>query len=293
MDFYTGTGHVIHEMLQFWFGKDGSLFGKFQCPECATLYPKGSKPHDNQGMFGPVVCKGTKLKRHRPKHCSYIEFHINNIPKTGAFDGHCDGVLRIGGKYVVLEIKTTDTMKVNMRGRNGPDPKHLCQATAYRYLLPKFLDIPEKQWHNYSIIIYYDRANPRKHEVLIEPYDPNLFVNEIETFVKTRRLLERGKYSKICGKCQSAEDDRYCPYNSTCFSSHAQKLIEQILPGYKHDSWAPFAKTFKKPPKPNKSRTESVNNERKKAKPERSDLSRFTKVRSAVKKPRHKNTITI
>jgi hypothetical protein len=136
MDFYTGTGHVIHELLQFWFGVDGSLFGKFQCPECAQLFPKKSTPHDNIGMFGPHVCKGPKSKPHRPTVCKYIEFHINNIPKTGAFDGHCDGVLFVNGKYLVLEIKTTDTAKVRAREKYGPDPKHRVQATAYRYLLP-------------------------------------------------------------------------------------------------------------------------------------------------------------
>jgi hypothetical protein len=247
MDFYTGTGHVIHELLQFWFGVDGSLFGMFQCPECAQLFPKKSTPHDNIGMFGPHVCKGPKSKPHRPTVCKYIEFHINNIPKTGAFDGHCDGVLFVNGKYLVLEIKTTDTAKVRAREKYGPDPKHRVQATAYRYLLPRFLNIPEDQWHDYTLIVYYDRAAPRINAPIAVPYEPEVFHHEIETFVKTRRRIAKGRFDKICGKCKSADDDRYCAYNNICFSSHAQKLIEEILPGYKHISWAPFPKTFVKP----------------------------------------------
>jgi hypothetical protein len=247
MDFYTGIGHVMHEMMQFWFGVDGSLYGKFQCPTCDTLYPKKSTPDDNIGMFGPAFCSGTKKKPHKPVLCKYVEFHINNLPKTGAFDGHCDGVLFIQGKYLVLEIKTTDTAKVRHRDAHGPDPKHRVQATAYRYMLPTFLGIPESKWHNFSVVIYYDRAMPRTSAVLVDPYEPQLFLDQIKTFVQTRKRIQKARFDRICGKCESIDDDHFCPYNNLCFSPHAQKLIEEILPGYRHESWAPLIATLDAP----------------------------------------------
>lgn len=245
-DFYTETGHVIHEALQFWFGKAGLLFGKFQCPVCKRLYPKHSTPDDAHGMLGPVLCKGTKKAPHKPTYANYVEFHINNLEKTGAFDGHCDGVLFVNGKYLVLEIKTTSTVRVKSH-ESGPEHKHMLQATGYRYMLPKFLNIPDKFWYPFTVIIYYDRANPKVNTPLIVSYEPNAFVTQIRTYIKTARLIKHRRFEKIHGICESCQDDQYCPYNSMCFSTDAQRLIDEILPGYKHATWAPLPATTKKP----------------------------------------------
>ena len=241
-DFYTETGHVIHEALQFWFGKAGLLFGKFQCPVCRRLYPKHSTPDDAHGMLGPVMCRGTKKHPHNPTYANYVEFHINNLEKTGAFDGHCDGVLFINGMYLVLEIKTTSTVRVRSH-EAGPDHKHMLQATGYRYMLPKFLNIPDKKWYPFTVIVYYDRANPKVHTPLIVPYNPDVFVEQIRTFIKTAQRIKARRFDKITGICESCQDDTYCPYNSMCFSMDAQRLISEILPGYTHISWAPIPST--------------------------------------------------
>ena len=245
-DFYTETGHVIHEALQFWFGKAGHLFGKFQCPTCKRLYPKHSTPDDAHGMLGPVLCKGTKNHPHKPAYANYVEFHINNLERTGAFDGHCDGVLFINGKYLVLEIKTTSTVRVKSH-ETGPDHKHLLQATGYRYMLPRFLNIPDKFWYPFTAIIYYDRANPKVNTPLLVPYDPNVFVKQIRTFIKTARLIKHRRFEKLHGICESCHDDQYCPYNSMCFSTDAQRLICEILPGYRHSASAILPKITNKP----------------------------------------------
>jgi len=227
-DFYTSIGSVFHELVQKWFGVSGVMFGKWECPHCKKLYPEGSSKEDSIGVLGPVVCTCRKF----PTYCNYVEFNPMNIPDTGEFKGHVDGVALIHGKYIVLEFKTTDTDKVRRRRQHGADPKHEVQASSYRYVLPQFLNIPEDQWWNFILIIYYDRADPRNNVPLCIPYAPERFEEEIHKFVSTKKKLAKKQFHLIEGLCRHATDERFCPYNSLCFSPQRDTLIEEILPGY-------------------------------------------------------------
>lgn len=227
-EFYTSTGHAIHELIQKWLGVAKLMYGKWKCPECKTLYPVGSTEKDNLGVLGPVVCKCSEL----PIYCDYVEFNPHDVPKTGKYNGHCDGLLMIHDKYIVLEIKTTDTAKVAKRRQHGPDPKHELQAQSYRYVMPKFLDIPEERWHNFVLLWYFDRADPRNHAILCMPYDYENFEEEIRKFVTTMKAIASKQYSGIKGTCRKEEDNKYCPYSQICFSPSRDALIEEILPGY-------------------------------------------------------------
>jgi hypothetical protein len=238
-EFYTSTGHAIHQLVQKWLGVAKLMYGKWQCPKCKALYPEGCTEKDNIGTLGPVICKCSEPVI----YCDYVEFNPHDIPKTANYDGHVDGIALIHNKYIVLEIKTTDTGKVSKRRQHGPDPKHELQAQSYRYVMPKFLDIPENMWHNFVLIWYFDRADPRNHATLCMPYDYENFEEEIRKFITLKKHLAKKQYCLIDGICKSVNDNKYCPYHALCFSPSRDALIEEILPGYMEK---PTTKTKKK-----------------------------------------------
>ena len=227
-DFFTGTGSVIHAVLQKWFGVSGTLYGKWECSQCHTLYPKKSKKEDNVGMLGPVFCKCKPI----PVCCEYVEFAPAGIETAPGFKGHIDGLLLIQGRYCVLEIKTTDSAKVGKRRVDGPDPKHELQATAYRFTIPEFLELDESLFWNYFLVIYYDRADPKNNAPLAVPYRPELFQEQVDVYAKTMRRIKKKNYHLIEGICKYPDDNKYCPYNALCFSPQRNQLIEELLPGY-------------------------------------------------------------
>lgn len=227
-DFYTMVGSEYHIMLQKWFGIAGAMYGKFECPKCKALYPKNCTKKDNNGMLGPVFCDCDK----DPIPCMYVEFNPTNVPRSGKYNGHVDGILQYRNKFLVLEIKTTSLVKLNHRRLQGPDPKHEIQAQSYRYVMPRFLDTDDAQWHDFVLVWYFDRADPRNNIPLCLPYDPEKFGIEINKYIETQRNIRRKHYHLIKGTCSHPNQERFCPYNIVCFSPQRDALLEEMLPGY-------------------------------------------------------------
>lgn len=227
-DFYTKLGSEYHLLVQRWMGVSGTMYGKFSCPKCKKLHPEGCTETDNAGMLGPVLCKCSGF----PIACDYVEFNPLGVKNTGSYNGHVDGVLKLNGKYIVLEIKTTDAAKVIKRRTIGPDPKHELQAQSYRFVLPRFLAIPEDQWHDHVLVWYFDRADPRINTPLCLPYEPDAFGDEITKFVTTMKHIKHKRYKRISGICKDANQERFCHYNQLCFSPQRDALINEILNGY-------------------------------------------------------------
>lgn len=227
-DFYTRVGSEFHAILQKWYGVSGIMYGKYKCPKCGTLYPKNSKPDDNRACFGPRYCKCTTPKQ----ACEYSEMEPFGIKNTGGFKGHTDGIGFIGGKYVVLEFKTTSAKKIEQRRKYGADPKHVLQSTAYRRVLPEFMEIEESMWWNHMLVIYFDRGDPSNSVIIPVRYEPEKFQEQVRVWVLTQKRIRKKRYWKIHGKCRTSNDDRYCPYNSTCFAKDRDKAIDKLLPGY-------------------------------------------------------------
>jgi hypothetical protein len=224
-DFYTKSGSTIHEILQKWFGVSGILYGKYECPSCKKLYPTGSTIKDGLGVFGPVFCDCQR------EHicCEYVEFSPENVKWSRAFRGHVDAVFKINNKYCIGEFKTTDTKKITLRRQHGPDPKHELQAIAYRHVMPTFLNIDEKLWWDHSLIIYYDRANPRTNVVLASPYRPELFEAELAKYKAARNMIKTSNYKEMTRLCSNINDNKYCPYNALCFSPQRETLISSLI----------------------------------------------------------------
>lgn len=241
--FHTSTGHAIHETLQDWLGRvttklkkrktpkscaeSGVFLGKYVCPVCKTLYPKGSKPEDNKVMLGPVMCdsKKHKLKKYLGHHasvpCRYHEINISGILNTAGFTGHCDGVILIDGKYLILEAKTTSIFSMQKKAKDGPYESHVLQSTAYRYLMPKFLGIPEHMFHDFMAVVYFYKGNINKHVVCLVPYEPKKFLDQVKMVKKAKAARKRGDLEALAcmGICKVKEDAGFCRYAGRCFGS--------------------------------------------------------------------------
>lgn len=252
--FHTSTGHAIHETLQEWLGRatlktrkrkspkacqeSGVFLGKYVCPVCGTMYPKNSKPDDNKVMLGPVVCSSRKhkLKKYLGKEadipCRYYEINLNGLKHTAGFTGHCDGVILINGKYLILEAKTTSLFSMQKKAKEGPYKAHVLQSTAYRYLMPKFLGLADDMFHDYMAVVYFYKGNITKNVVCLVPYKPKLFLDQIPLVLKAKKAVKEQDHSACSrmGICESREDAGFCRHANKCFgSSSPRKYIMHCL----------------------------------------------------------------
>lgn len=230
-DFYLGTGHVIHELLQKWFGIAGLMYGRWQCPICKKIYPKKDDPR--AGLLGPVSCKHV-FESHGQEvsvPCSYIEFNPMGLKRTGKFKGNCDGVIFVAGKYAVIEIKTTSSKSIGFRRKNGPDPHHQHQVQAYRTVLPPFLGM-EAEFHDFVFIMYYDRGVMSNNAVFCLDHDPDMFRNDVRDWIRAKKATAEKQWSRIKPLCTKPNQEMFCPYNAICGACDRDERIDAILPGW-------------------------------------------------------------
>ncbi len=112
----------------------------------------------------------------------------------------CDGILRIGKEYYVLEIKTESTFKFT--SRFGVDEKHYAQATCYSLLLGL----------SKIIFLYENRDTCTKKTFLFEVtekmrQDIREKISFVEKCVKDDILPAPCKNEKVC---------MYCGYSLKC-----------------------------------------------------------------------------
>lgn len=220
LDFVSERGRLTHEMTQKWLGIIGLMFGKWKCKKCNKNFPEDK----STGMMGPVYCCNEPTE--------YVEYEMKN--KDIDFGGHCDGVIKICGKYTTIELKERNQDEIDYYAKNGiPKFANLLQCTSYRHELPKLLapTVAVEDWHDYVFVIYISRQDVRKRVVLAEPYDPSLFHAEIKNVTRTRRIIEIGCYNRLVGICSSSSDEPFCEYNRSCFSADPMKALEKVLPG--------------------------------------------------------------
>lgn len=160
-DFYTRTGHAMHETLQGNFPKSShgdKVFGNWRC----SNYNDPKKPCSYYIEYTTVSdlncpkCKTGKLE--------YVElelFYKSKKDKTAVISGHCDLVSCFGKgkkkKYVVWEFKSTSDWNVKNPSRFLPYVKHLYQAWAYALMLTDMGYRP-----SYIAIAYFSRDKARR-----------------------------------------------------------------------------------------------------------------------------------
>lgn len=106
----------------------------------------------------------------------------------------CDGLLKIKGKYYILEIKTENSYSFNKR--IGVDNKHKFQATCYSALL----QVPD------VLFIYENRdvCSKKYYTIHITDTERNNIINRIKTcdnFIARHQLPEK-EINAQCGYCE-------------------------------------------------------------------------------------------
>lgn len=202
------------------------------CPRQMFYYRKGTPVKDTPTNFSMVgVCESgsdrhlrlqTAIKRMKEfgYDCEYVdvEEYVSKfkpagtrvVGKSGAetkcfndiyqMSFMCDGILRIGGNYYVLEIKTESSFK--FMSRLGVDEKHYSQAICYSILFGI----------NNVIFLYENR------DVLAK----KCFMFTVTEKMK-KDIVDRIGYVEKCikenvlpEKCKNNKSCQYCEYASRC-----------------------------------------------------------------------------
>ena len=237
LDFFASQGTALHELIQKWLGVQGLLLGRWSCQhhdpdsdhQCGTILPS---PVTNDVALGPQFHCGHPMRYEEiDPHCSF-QVKVADQVVTVEFGGHCDGVLLINGKYLILEVKTKSTSAIrDIRTRNLPLLDHYHQANAYRYTVPLYTQIPEDQFHDFMVVWYFDRADVSNNEPVVVPFNRSVFEREVEAHAVTDYLIKNRMWDKLIGICQTADARPYCPHNNLCFGPNRAADLSVVFQG--------------------------------------------------------------
>lgn len=238
LDSYASQGTALHELIQKWFGVQGLLLGRWVCEhhdpdseqQCGHTLPSSKL---NDVMLGPQIHCGHPMKYEEinPK-CSFQVRIGDDHVVTVEFGGHCDGVMLVNGKYLILEIKTKSSAVMReIRTHNLPILDHYHQANAYRYTVPLYTNIPESQFHDFMVVWYFDRSDVTNNEPIVVPFNRSVFEREVEANAVTRHLIDTRQWDKLIGVCPNAEFRPYCPHNNLCFGPRRDADLSVVFQG--------------------------------------------------------------
>lgn len=157
-----------------------------------------------------------QLLRQAGVECVMEETPIND-PKM-RLAGKLDAVVRLEGKYYVLEIKSVNRFTFDEIIHQGPREEHVLQLNLYLYYVQNLFRIPTSS----GILLYKCKDTSRFWEFPI-PYDEkevnNFFtlMRSIEDYLAKNILPER-PYKITDWQCQ------YCNYRQICWEGYAGEV---------------------------------------------------------------------
>jgi hypothetical protein len=193
-------GKAFHTLAQNeWFGQWGWLEGHWLCRRCHRVHKDSLRPK-TCGLECPTgQCQGTDF--------FYIEIEPADL--LHGVTAHVDGILRIGKKKKVLELKTCNAMQFKLVAdmKRRPQPAHVLQTQLYMWLT----GLKE------GIILYMD-----KDESLLAMFEVKYDPAVIEKALEALALAREGMRTKIVPPrevCDSASCSRAkaCPVRNLCF----------------------------------------------------------------------------
>lgn len=131
--------------------------------------------------------------------------------------GKLDAVIRLAGKYFVLEIKSINRFSFEEIIRQGPREEHVLQLNLYLYYVQNLFRIPTEA----GILLYKCKDTSRFWEFAI-PFEEksvnNFFalLGEIENYLAKNILPER-PYQITDWQCQ------YCDYREICWEEYGEE----------------------------------------------------------------------
>lgn len=238
LDAYATQGTAIHEHLQKWFGVSGAMLGRWSCSHrdpdssaaCGALLPDPSDPA--KVSLGPQYHCGHPMRYEEIEPTCRFRVRVADETVDVEFSGHCDGVILIDGKYLIVEIKTKNNISLReIRAKNLPILEHYHQANSYRYTVPIFTKINPDQFHDFMVVWYFDRADMSNNEPIVVPFNPVVFEREVEAHAVTEYLIRNKMWDRLVGFCSNADARPHCPHNALCFGSNKAADLAVVFQG--------------------------------------------------------------
>lgn len=142
--------------------------------------------------------------------------------KERNISGKLDALIKMNGKYYVLEIKTVNRYAFDDICREGPREEHVLQLQLYLHYVQNIFKIDAKQ----GILLYKNKDTSRFIDFPID-YDEtcsqNFFdqMKAVEKHIADKTLPER-PYERTDWHCQ------YCDYELICWAGVPEKRIPEI-----------------------------------------------------------------
>lgn len=163
MHYYVNVGHSVHHTMQRYLSLGGQFLADYQCVVCKKWH---------RMSHTSICCK---------KPCDYHELTIN----YKGIVGHIDGVVKINGRYYIIDFKTTSVSGAKAKLKK-PGAGYVRQITAYAYLI----------WKQYKIrvagvmLVFIPRDNPRR-PVIWEQDVTDVSMEQTRKALKADRLLHK------------------------------------------------------------------------------------------------------
>lgn len=113
----------------------------------------------------------------------------------------CDGIIRMGGKYYILEIKTEASFK--FQKREAPEDKHVYQAACYSACLGI----------NDVIFLYEMRDTCKKKSYHVEVSNEDRQSKVVDVVCEVDSHIEAGT---VPDKTEHKNECSYCPFTHAC-----------------------------------------------------------------------------
>lgn len=185
-------GHSIHAMYQNnILGPSGVLYGHW------NRWNKDNEKWETSVGFRP---DGFDWE--------YVEPRV----QSGAIRGHCDGIVKLDGRWFVLEIKSSNDQAFTFRKKVKRE--HLRQAMLYCHL--GFIDFPDIDPE--GIVFIYVNKNTSKEQEYIIPKDTSVIQDILDGLETYQKAENQQKLPDRCCLRANSKRANSCPAKDACFA---------------------------------------------------------------------------
>lgn len=189
MDFYTGTGTTLHELMQKWMPlteqAKGRVYGQWACMSCGVIHPPQLMPHEC-----PACRASRDMLRYREVEVSYK-----------GLSGHVDYLYMWSrDQFVLPDFKTTSLIHSrnkyphNWRDHYPSSPNYIVQLRTYACLLREVYGLNITA----LMLIFIDRSRTIESEkdfhIVSYPWDEdrhNKWLRKVDKACTNNKLLQR------------------------------------------------------------------------------------------------------
>lgn len=220
--YYTRIGTIFHSVAQKVLGRGNRILGDWTCPNCKHV----------EKFSTESTC---------PKCESVMDYEELGVYFGKHIVGHCDGLFKVDGGYIVIDYKTTSILNItrNRKKRIFPYKSNVSQIESYCYLLAKQYKINILGW----ILVYCSRDNPVKNKVItgrsLSKEDKIRISSRVHLYDRHYGIILRASTLKDLSvvvrekPCKAFEDLEHietvyseCPLRDVCFD---RNLLREAL----------------------------------------------------------------